>query len=174
MAKRRRTKMLQLDWYGDDFLRIVDERGQEALQAAAEYVLAEALRRVPRKSGDLAESAYWATSKKSTWRKLQFGQKKAKRVPNDRTIVFGFAARHSHLVEKKVKPHLIRPRRSRGTGRAIEVYGTGRIRASVQHPGNRPQRFFGPAVAATREGMVAAIAKSLRVDLEREMPRGPG
>jgi hypothetical protein len=173
MAKRRRTKVLELSWYGDDFLRIIDERGQEALQAAAEYVLAEALRRVPRKSGDLAASAYWATSKKSTWRKLQFGQKKAKRVPNDSTIVFGFAARHSHLVEKKVKRHPIVPRRSRGPGKALNVYSFGKIRASAQHPGNKPQKFFGPAVEASREGMVAAIAKKLSINLEREMPEAP-
>ena len=136
-------------------------------------MLAEALRRVPRKSGDLAESAYWATTKKSTWRKLQFGQKKAKRVPNDRTIVFGFAARHSHLVEKKVKRHDIAPRRRRGGQAAVNVYSYGVIRRVAHHPGNRPQKFFGPAVEASREAMVAAIAKSLGINLAREMPEDP-
>lgn len=174
MPKRRRTKILDMTWYGDDFLKIIDERGQEALQVAAEYVMAEALRRVPRKSGSLAETAYWATSKRSTWRKVQFGQKKAKRVPNDQTIVFGFAARHSHLVERKVKRHTIGPRRRRGPGRAINIFDVGKVRARAQHPGSKAQRFFGPALDATKDGMVDELAKKLRMHIERELPPARG
>lgn len=171
MPRKRRTKVMELTWYGDDFLKIIDERGQAGLQAAAEFVMAEAMRRVPRKRGTLADTAYWATSKKSTWRKVQFGQKKAKRVPDDNTIVFGFSARHSHLVERKVKAHPIRPRRKRGTGTAINVFSYGQIRASANHPGSKAKRFFGPALDATRDGMVEHLARKLRVHIEQEMPR---
>lgn len=171
MAKRKRTKMIEFNWYGDEFLQIIDQRGQEGLVAAAEFVMEEAMRRVPRRSGTLARTAYWATSRKSTWRKVQFGQKKAKRVPNDSTIVFGFAARHSHLVERKVKAHPIAPRRKRGPGTAINVWGYGVIRAGAQHPGSKARRFFGPALEATKDGMVERLATKLRVHIEREMPR---
>ena len=171
MAKRRRTKMLEFNWYGDEFLQIIEQRGQEGLVAAAEFVMDEAMRRVPRRSGILARTAYWATSHKSTWQKVQFGQKKAKKVPNDSTIVFGFAARHSHLVERKVKPHPIQPRRKRGPGKAINVWGYGVVRAAAQHPGSKARRFFGPALEATKDGMVDKLAAKLRVHIEREMPR---
>ncbi len=171
MPRKRRTKVLELTWYGDDFLKIIDERGQEGLQAAAEFVIAEAMRRVPRVRGTLASTAYWATSKRSTWRKVQFGQKKAKRVPDDNTIVFGFSARHSHLVERKVKAHVIRPRKRRGTGTAINVFSYGQIRASANHPGSKARRFFGPALEATKDGMVEHLARKLRVHIEQEMPR---
>lgn len=171
MPRKRRTKILELTWYGDDFLQVIDDRGQDALVAAAEFVMAEALRRVPRRSGMLARTAYWATSKKSTWRKLRPYQKKAKRVPNDHTIVFGFSAKYSHLVERKSKAHTLAPRAKRGVGKAMNVWSFGKIRAKAEHPGNKAHRFFGPALEATRKEMVEHVATKLRVHLERELVR---
>ena len=172
MAKRKRKwiGMIQYDWYGDQFLEIIDQRGEEGLIAAAEYVLEEAIRRAPKRTGLLVRTAYWATKNKTTWQKVMFGQKKAKKVPNENTIVFGFAAKHSHLVERRTKARVIAPRASRGK-KALWVWGYGVVRARAERPALKGRKFFGPAIDASQTEMVEHLAQTLRVHIEREMPR---
>lgn len=178
MAKRKSMKRgiqrVDVNLYGDEFMDIVERRGDEAMFAAGEVVLREATRRVPRgRTGNLAKSGYVATGSRSTYRKRRYWRKE--KTPPKGGAVIGFTAPHADLIESgRRKRGLIVPRASvyyegvlRRTGkRALTIGGQLRSRSRYNRMSSQP--FLGPALDATRETMVEALADTLNERLESE------
>lgn len=57
---------MTVKWYGDDILKQIRDATPDGLFEGAEMLAKEAASRAPRDEGDLQESAYAATSEKST------------------------------------------------------------------------------------------------------------
>lgn len=165
MARRRgakrRVQRVDLEWYGDEFLEIVQEHGPDALLQAAEVVRAEAERRAPRRSGKLAGSGYIGVKGRSTYRPRRYWRREKK--ARDGEAVIGFMAPHAHLMESgRRKRGEIRPGKRR---RALRIDGQFRSRSNFRRMSSRP--FVGPALEATREDIPRELAKVYRSWLER-------
>lgn len=171
MAKRKSMKRgiqrVDVTLYGDEFMDLVEEYGDEALGAAAEVVLREADRRVPKgKTGNLARSGYATTrSRAIRYGHRSYGWRQRKKVPKGGAVI-QFLAPHAHLIESgRRKQGVILPRKSRGK-RALSINGLPRASSRYNRMSSRP--FLGPALDATRETMVEELAKVLRSRLEQE------
>lgn len=169
MARRkrrpqRRFRSVELEWYGDDFISIISEYGNDALFKAGEVLLAEALRRVPRgRTGNLAKSGYVAVPGKSTYVKRLYWRRE-KPVRKGQAVV-AFTAPHAHLMESgRRKRGKIVPRKSRGK-RALVI--NGQIRAASKFKRMSSHPFVGPALDASQEAIPDALAKEYRTWLER-------
>jgi hypothetical protein len=150
MARRgakRRVQRVEIEWFGDEFLKIVAEHGAEALFAAGEVLRAEAARRAPRRTGKLAGSGYVAVQGKSTYvRRLYWRREKPVRQGE---AVVAFTAPHAHLMESgRRKRGVIRPTKRSGK-RALVI--NGRYRASSQYKRMSSRPFVGPAIDASQE-----------------------
>lgn len=169
MARRRRRpqrrfRSVKLEWYGDDFISIISEYGNDALFKAGEVLLAEALRRVPRgRTGNLAKSGYVAVPGKSTYVKRRYWRRE-KPVRTGEAVI-AFTAPHAHLMESgRRKRGKIVPTK-RGGKRALAI--NGRIRAASQYKRMSSRPFVGPAIEASQEAIPEALAKEYRSWLER-------
>lgn len=63
--------MVDLAWYGDDFMRIVDKSTPEGLQRGGAVILEAARGRAPKRSGELAKSGFVVTEKVTTTSKVE-------------------------------------------------------------------------------------------------------
>ena len=167
MAKRRGglKRRVQIEWYGDDFLKIVRDHGDEALFAAGQIVLKAAGRRAPRKTGKLAGSGYVSTPGRSTYQARKYFRKEKKPPVGGATV--GFSAPHAHLIESgRRKSGKFGPKTGRrGSGKkALKIGGSFVARSRFKRMSSRP--FLGPALEETRETMVAELSKVLRSKLE--------
>lgn len=156
MAKRRgarrRVQRFEIAWYGDDFIEIVREHGPEALWAAARVVLAEAGRRIPRRSGKLAGSGYIGVKGKSTYQHRRYWRRE-KRAKETEAVI-GFSAPHAHLIESgRRKRGEIKPRKRR----ALLIAGQYRSRSRYNRMSSRP--FLGPALEASRDLVPREMAR---------------
>lgn len=167
-GRRRIAQQVTVEWYGDQFVEIVEKHGDAALFAAGEVLLNEAISRAPRRSGQLVESGYVGTRSKSTYRRRRYWRKKIK--PPANTAVVAFTAPHAHLLESgRKRTGRIQPR-TRGGKRALQIGdGTLRTRSRYRRMAARP--FVGPALDATKDTMLEAITKVLHDRLENEMPK---
>ena len=161
MAKRR----VQVEWYGDDVLAVVRKHGDAALFAAGEVVQAAAEQRAPRgATGRLRGSGYVSTASRSTYKTRRYWRREKKPPAGAATV--GFSAPHAHLLEGgRRKSGAIRPRRKR----ALRIDGQFRSASRYRRMSSRP--FLGPAIDATKESMVDALAGVLNKALERELPK---
>lgn len=167
-ARKRVAQHVSIEWYGDQFLEIVDQYGDAALFAAGEVLLQEAVSRAPRRSGNLVESGYVGTRSRSTYRRRRYWRKKIR--PDANTAVVAFTAPHAHLVESgRRRTGRIQPRAKQGK-KALRI-GDGQLRARSRYRRMSGKPFVGPALDATRDGMSEAITKVLHDRLESEMPR---
>ena len=173
---RRGIQRVDIEFYGDEFMAIVEQYGDQAMFAAGQIVLAEAGRRAPRRTGKLAQSGYVSTRAKSTYKRRRYWRKEKLPPKNGATI--GFTAPHAHLIESGRRKHgVIRPRGDtsyqgvlRRTGKkALLVNGRFLARSRFNRMSSRP--FLGPAIEATRETMVRELANVLGRRLESEGPR---
>lgn len=161
---RRSIQRVELAWYGDEFEALVERHGDEALFAAGQIVLAEAVRRAPRRSGALARSGYVATAGRSTYQRRRYWRKEKK--PPKNGAVVGFTAPHAHLMESgRRKRGVIQPTKRSGK-RALKIGE--RIVARSRFNRMSSQPFLGPAVEATKETMVQELANVLRRRLEEK------
>lgn len=163
MAKRkgmrRGVQRVDLEWYGDEFMALVEEYKDEALFEAGRIVLAEAGRRAPRASGTLARSGYVATRSKSTYKRRRYWRREKKPPVAGATI--GFTAPHAHLMESgRRKRGIIRPRNKR----ALNINGSIRGGSRFNRMSSRP--FLGPALEATQDRMAEELAAVLRRRVE--------
>lgn len=171
MAKGRRrvAQHVSIEWYGDQFLAIVEKHGDEALFAAGEVLLREAVSNAPRRSGNLVESGYVGTRSKSTYRRRRYWRKKI--YPAANTAVVAFTAPHAHLLESgRRRTGRIQPRAKQGK-KALRIGTDGMLRSQSRYRRMNARPFVGPALDATRDGMSEAIAKVLHDRIESEMPR---
>lgn len=161
---RRRVQRVDLEWYGDEFVKIISEHGNDALFKAGEILLAEAERRAPRgRTGNLAKSGYVAVPGKSTYvRRLYW--RREKKVRQGEAVV-AFTAPHAHLMESgRRKRGKITPTK-RGGKRALVI--NGRIRAASQYKRMSSRPFVGPALESSKETIPEALAKEYKSWLER-------
>jgi hypothetical protein len=168
-GRRRVGQQVEVEWYGDQFLEIVEKHGDAAVFAAGEVLLREAVSNAPRKSGRLAGSGYVATASKSTYRKRRYWRKE--KTPPRHGAVIAFTAPHAHLMEsgrRKVGP--IVPR-TKGGKHALRVSADGQLRARSRYRRMAARPFVGPAIDATKDSMAEEIAKVLNQRLESEMPK---
>lgn len=165
---RRRAVRLDVTWYGDEFLQIVADGGDEAMFAAGQVLADEARRRAPRgRRGNLQKSAYVSTASRSTFVKRPFWRKEKRPPAGGATI--GFSAPHAHLIESgRRRAGVIAPRIKRGR-KALRIGSEIRARSHFRRVSSRP--YLGPALEATKETMVRELAHVLNRKLEAGMPR---
>lgn len=166
MARRgakRSVQRVQLEWYGDEFLAIVKEHGNEALFAAAQIVMAEATRRAPvGRTGNLKKSGYVAVPGKSTYVRRKYWRRE-KKVRTGEAVI-AFTAPHAHLIESgRRKRGEILPRK-RGR-KALRINGRLLARSKFKRMSSKP--FLGPALEASQETIPEELAKVYRTWLER-------
>lgn len=166
MAKRKSMKRgiqrVDINLYGDEFVAIVEQYGDEALFAAGQIVLAEAGRRAPRDTGKLAQSGYVSTRSKSTYKRRAYWRREKTPPKNGATI--GFTAPHAHLIESgRRKRGVIRPGKGK---RALVINGSVRGGSRYNRMSSRP--FLGPALEASKETLANELAQVLRIRLEHE------
>ena len=179
-AQRYGVQKVDYTWYGDEFVSIVEEYGDEGLFAAGEVLLAESDQRAPRKHGKLRISGYISTGSRSTYVRRGYWRKE-KRPPKG-AVTVGFSAPHAHLMEGgRRSMGLIVPTGSvlhegriyRNNGkykRALKIGGRFVSRSRYGKLSARP--FLGPAIEATSETMVIELAKTLNKRLVANMPEG--
>lgn len=127
---------------------------RNALAAGAQIVETEALARVPRRTGRLAETLRVRTSIQSSK-----GLVHARVIAGNGRDVF-----YAHMVEGGTKPHVIRVKRAREL--AVGGHGVGVVfRREVQHPGAKARPFMVPALEAKAEEAVTAVATYLDANL---------
>ena len=169
MARKRSVKRsiqrVDVTWYGDDFLDIIERYGDEALFEAGRIVLEAATSRAPRGRGKLRMGGYISTKSRSTYVRRGYWRKEKK--PPANAVTIAFSAPHSHLIEGG--------RRSSGTiaprkRQALRVNGKFVSRSRYGRVAAKP--FLGPALEATRTTMVEELAGVLRKRLEGGMPKG--
>lgn len=171
MARGRRRIGLQVEveFYGDQFIEIVEKHGDTAMFAAGEVLLRAAVSNAPRRSGRLAGSGYVATGSKSTYRKRRYWRKE--KTPPKGGAVVAFTAPHAHLLESgRRKTGLIAPRTKRGK-KALRMGDDGQLRARSRYRRMAARPFVGPALEETKTTMTEALADVLHDHLESEMPR---
>lgn len=168
-GRKRIAKQVEVEFYGDQFLEIVEKHGDAAMFAAGEVVLHAAVSRAPRRSGRLAGSGYVATNSKSTYRKRRYWRKE--KTPPKGGAVVAFTAPHAHLLESgRRRTGVIAPRPKRGK-KALRIGDDGQLRARSRYRRMAAQPFVAPAVEDTKTTMVEALADVLHSKLESEMPK---
>lgn len=173
MPKRRGMKRkLQIEWYGDDFLQIVRDHGDDALFAAGEIVMHAAERRAPSKTGKLRGSGYVSTASRSTYKRRKYWRKEKKPPTAGATV--GFSAPHAHLNESgRRKSGRFGPRKGRRVPkRALKIGDRFVGRSRFKRVSSQP--FLGPALEETKTTMVEELATTHRSWLERLLPAGFG
>lgn len=88
---------MTVKWYGDKLLQQIREGTPDALWAGAELLRDAAVKRAPKKSGNLAESAYIGIEGRSTYRTDKRFNKEVK-APKGGAVV-GFAAFYARFIE---------------------------------------------------------------------------
>ena len=162
---RRHGYKFELTTYGDDFVKIVTEYGEEALFEAGKVVLREAQRRAPKRTGKLLRSGYVVTRKYKTAIYRRPYWRRAKEARAGEAIV-AFTAPHAHLMESgRRRRGVITPTRKR----ALSINGT--IRASSRYNRMSSRPFVGPALDASKDTMARELASTLNRRLEQKLGR---
>lgn len=134
---------------------------KNATRAGAEAVRRDALRRMPKKTGNLA----------SFLKKKSFVMTRTGGI----SWFIGFTkaagskayssseAPYAHLVEFGTAPHKIRA----GAGKKLKIggYYVGKV---INHPGAAPKPFLRPALLNNKDRIVAEIKAKLRKNIQRE------
>lgn len=168
MPVKYMRRRVQTTWYGDDYVKIIQDYGPEALFFAGEIVQREADRRAPQgATGRLKRSGYVSTKWRTTYvRRMYWRKEKKPRAMDD--VVVGFSAPHAHLIEGgRRRAGKIYPRKKRGT-KALFIQGQFRAASRYRRMSSRP--FLGPAIDAAKDTMVEELAKRYRSVLERLLP----
>lgn len=97
----------EVTWYGDDLLKQIREATPDGLFSGAEMLVDAAKAKAPRLTGNLADSAYAATSEKSTYKRDKRHNKEIK--PKQGQAVAAFAMFYAGFVEYGTKKKAARP-----------------------------------------------------------------
>lgn len=168
MAKKYMRRRVQIEFFGDDYAKIISDYGPEALFFAGEVVQREAERRAPQgRTGNLKKSGYVSTKWRTTYvRRMYWRREKKPKAMDD--AVIGFTAPHAHLLEGgRRRSGKIYPLKRRGT-KALFIHGRFRAASRYRRMSSRP--FLGPAIDATRDTLVEELSKRYGSVLERLLP----
>lgn len=100
--------MSDVQWYGDDLLKHIREASPDAFFEAGEMLVKAAASKIATgRSGDLANSAYVVSEKKSTYTKLKVSRKA--KVPKNGQVIAGFSAFYASMVENGTKHSAAKP-----------------------------------------------------------------
>lgn len=186
-----RRNVVDLAWYGDDFMRIVDKSTPEGLQRGGTVILEAARGRAPKRSGELAKSGFVVTEKGDNYVKGRADRRNVRKLittfTRPATVTVMFAAWYSNLFEDTGRKRNIIPRAYRKRGgssvraakkairkgnlkiqKALKIPGIG-YRAKATIPKMRARPFLGPAVEETKGDFVRALADEVREQLEGGM-----
>ena len=182
--------MVDLAWYGDDFMEVVDKATPAALFRAGTVVLEAARGRAPKRSGELSKSGFVLTETQDNYVQGKRDRKNIRKLialfrrPQTATVMF--AAWYSNLFEDTGRKKNIVPRAYRKRGSsvrkakrairsgklqiqgAIKIPGVG-YRAKATIPRMKARPFLAPAVEETAGEFVNAVAGDIRSQLESEM-----
>jgi len=196
MAKRitkrtdLRRNVVDLAWYGDDFMKIVDKSTPGALWKGGTVILEAARGRAPRSSGELAKSGFVLTETQDNYVRGKRDRRNIRKLittfRRPQTVTVMFAAWYSNLFEDTGRKKNIVPRAYRKRGSsvrkaknelrsgklkiqgALKIPGIG-YRAKVTIPRMKARPFLGPAVEETAVEFVQAVSGEVRRHLEHEM-----
>lgn len=102
---------MTVKWYGDDLLKQIRDATPDALFEAGETYIKAAASRAPRDEGDLRDSGYVKSEKKSTYKRKKNHNREV--VVSKDAVAAGFAVFYAHMVEfgtvKKAARPFIRP-----------------------------------------------------------------
>lgn len=185
-----RQNVVDLAWYGDDFMDVVEQSTPDGLFRGGEVILEAARGRAPKRRGELVRSGFVLTEKRDNYVKGQADRPNIRKLMavmrRPETVTIGFAAWYSNLFEdtgrkKNIVPKAYRKRgssvrkakRALRSGRleiqsALKIPGIG-YRAKVTIPRMRPRPSLGPAVEETAGEFVKAVAGDIRTQLESDM-----
>lgn len=102
--------MSDVQWHGDELLKQIRDASPDAFFEAGEMLIDTAKAKIATgRSGDLAESGYVTSEKKSTYKKLKVSRKEKKAKPGE--VIAGFSAFYAVMVENgtahsAAKPYL--------------------------------------------------------------------
>lgn len=196
MAKRitkrtdLRRNVVDLEWYGDDFMNVVERSTPDGLQRGGELILEAARGRAPKRTGELVQSGFVVTEKMDTYVKGRADRRNVRRLigtfKRPQTVTIMFAAWYSNLFEDTGRKKNIVPRAYRKRGSsvrkaknelrsgkltiqgALKIPGIG-YRAKATIPRMKARPFLGPAVEETKGKFVQALAGEVGKQLESEM-----
>jgi len=94
-------------WFGDEILKAIEAGYESGLFEAGQEIITAAQSNAPVRSGDLRDSAYVKTSKRSTYRAKK-GHRKEREAPEG-TALAGFAMFYAHMVERGTSKMGARP-----------------------------------------------------------------
>lgn len=105
------TPTVELKWFGDDLLKQIREATPDALFDGAEMLVEAAKAKVPRLTGNLAESGYAANQSKSTYRKDKRHNKEVKVKEGEAVAAFAmfYAGFIEYGTKKKAACPFLRP-----------------------------------------------------------------
>lgn len=137
----------------------LDDELDQALYEGAQPILEAAKGMAPVETGELRDSGYVATSKRSSY---QGSKKRRKELKVEKgTAVIAFAAFYAGMIEVGTGPHKIgKP------GQVLRLANGSIVRGPIMHPGKPAQPFLRPAFDTERENATNIIAGKLRAALE--------
>lgn len=98
---------VEVKWYGDDLLKKIREGTPDGLFEGAQMLVEAAAAKAPRMTGNLAESAYVVTNKRSTYKKDKRHKKEVK--VKEGQAAAAFAIFYAGFVEFGTKHKAARP-----------------------------------------------------------------
>lgn len=160
MAKR---SSVQIDWFGDDLKKAIDDSGEPALWAAGQALKREAVGIAPYKTGALKRSAFVKTADRTDYVKGRRDKRKLP-TPNDKSVIVGFAAWYGNLLEDSgAKAHRI-PRKNR---KILKIQG--KHYSSVNHPGMKRDPFLAKAMESMKTTLAQEIISKIGDGVESRM-----
>lgn len=184
-----RNSTVELTWYGDDFLEVVEAAQPGALFSAGNVVLDAARVKAPRRSGEMIKSGHVVTQDKDNYVRQRKDRRNMARIQQAArqpgSVMIAFASWYANLFEDSGRKRNIIPRAARKGGvrragneirrgqlqiqKALKIPGIG-MRASAKIPRMKARPFVGPALEETKDQFVETLADETRRRLEAELP----
>lgn len=185
-----RRNVVDLAWYGDDFMDVVEQSTPNGLFKGGTVILEAARGRAPKRSGELGRSGFVVTEKQDNYVKGRADRKNVRKLiatfKRPQTVTVMFAAWYANIFEDSGRKKNIVPLAYRKRGSsvrkaksalrsgnlkiqgALKIPGIG-YRAKATIPRMRARPFLGPAVEETKTEFVQAMCGEIRQQLESEM-----
>lgn len=93
------SKLAKVTWYGNEIIKKITTSADDALFEAGETLLEEAKGRVPKDTGELRDSGYVSSLKRSSYQERDEGYRPEGRPQKSGVVVVGFAWWKRHFVE---------------------------------------------------------------------------
>lgn len=93
------SKLAKVTWYGNEIIKKIVTSGDDILFDAGETLLEEAKGRVPKDTGELRDSGYVSSAKRSSYQTRDEGYRPEGRPQKSGVVVVGFAWWKRHFAE---------------------------------------------------------------------------